>query len=165
MTGHLYSVAFASAESSAVDKDIFMITASTKSNFRVRELVLAKLGAALSATAQEILSVLIRRGSSVASAGGATAVPRNLDARSDSTATFTTLVNSSTPGSSTGEIIYSGSWNTLERFVWRPPKNESPVCILSQRLQVRLGTPAAAINLVGTMIVEEIGKAPGSAVQ
>ena len=165
MNGQLYSVSFASNDATTVVKDIFEITGSTKSNYRVRELTLSKIGAAFSSTAQELLTLLIRRGSSAAAAGGATATPRNLDGRSDATATFAIALNSSTPGSSTGEIIYSGSWNTNQMFVWRPPKNESPICILSQRLQVRLGASAATITIAGTMIVEEIGKMPGSAVQ
>lgn len=163
----VYSVSFSSADSTAVIKDIFMITASTVSNFIVRELRINQIAAALTSTAIELLSLTIYRGSSIASAGGATATPVNVDSRSDATATFTTLVNSSTPGSSgaVAQLLYSSPWNTQLPFVWRPPKDERPVCKLSQRLQVRLGAPGAAMVIGGSMIIEEIGKFPGGTAQ
>lgn len=159
--GNTYSVAFSSADSSAVVKDVFEITASTKANLRIHEVHLGKIAAAMTSTAIENLAVLIRRGSSAAAAGGSTNKPINIDARSQATAEFTVLNNSSTPGSSTGDILFSAIWNTQKPFVWKPAPEDRPTCILSQRLQVRLGAPAAAIVINGSIIVEEIPKAPG----
>lgn len=165
--GQIYSVAFSSADSSAVAKDIFEITGSTKSSFKLHEVHLGQIAAALTSSAIETLTVSIYRGATVAAAGGATATPRHIDARTSATATFAVLLNSSSPGSSStsAHLLFSRPWNTQEPFVYRPAPEDRPVCKLTQRLQVRLGAPAAAIVIGGTIIIEEVGRVPGSTVR
>lgn len=162
---NVYAVSFSSIDASAVAQGVFQITPSTDSNISLRELRLGKVAAALSSSAIETLPVSIWRGATDADAGGTAVVPVLMDGRRGSTATFAVSVGASSPGSSAGgaaiELLFSQPWNTQEDFVWRPPKDERPICILSQRLQVRLGAPAAAIVIGGTIIVEEIGKIPG----
>lgn len=166
MPGHrnIYAISFSSIDASAVAQGVFEITPSTQSNVVLRELRLGKVAAAQSASAIETLPVTVYRGATDADAGGATAAAILMDARRGATNTFGVSIGASSPGSSEGgvaEKVFSQPWNTQEEFVWRPPKEERPVCILSQRLQVRLGAPAAAIVIGGTLIVEEIGKMPG----
>ena len=165
--GHFYSVGFSSADSSAVVKDIFQIQGSTTANFRLRELHLGKIAAALTSTAIELLAVSIWRGSSLTSAGGATAAPTIVDGRYSATATFTTLVNSSSPGSSgtSAKLLFARPWNTQQEFVVKWGEKDAPTCVLSQRLQVRMGAPGAAIVIGGSMVIEEVPHVPGSTVR
>jgi len=164
--GHVYAVSFTSADATGVTKDIFDITGSTKSNFVVHALYLAQIAAALTSSAIEAVPIGVYRGSTLASAGGATSIPRKLDGRSSATATFSVLINSSSPGSSgpAAQLLHSMPWNTQTAFVWKPAPEDRPTCRLSQRLQVRLGATASTVTIGGTLIVEEIGKIPGSAV-
>lgn len=166
-TGNVYSVSFSSAAVVAAVTEPFALTASTVSNFVLREVRLGQVAAALTSSAIETLTVGIYRGSTLGSTAGATAAIYNQDARSDSTGTFATLINSSSPGSSgtSAQLLYSAPWNTQLPFVWRPPKDERPVFKLGQRLQVRLGAPAAGITVGGSVLVEEIGKTPGGTAQ
>lgn len=166
--GQMYAVSFSSANSSAVAKDIFEITASTLSSLVIHSVEIAQVAAALTSSAIESLTVAVFRGATDADGGGSTGTPVNLNGRSSATATFLTQINSSSPGSSAGgaaKLVFARPWNTQTPFVWRPPVNERPTCKLSQRLQVRLGAPAAAMVIGGTIIVEEIGRIPGSLVK
>lgn len=161
-----FSVSFSSHQASGVVKDVFEITPSTESNIALREVRLGKIAAALSvgASLKEALLVTVWRGSTDADIGGSTISGVLLDGRRESTHTFAAQQNSSTPGSSeTGpgiELLYSQSWNTELPFIWRPVKEERPICKLSQRLQVRLGASTGAIVISGSMVVEELGKMP-----
>ena len=165
--GHFYSVGFSSADSTAVVKDIFQIKGSSKANFRLRELHLGIISAAMTSSAIETLALSIWRGSSADSVGGATAAPLNLDARYSATATFTTLVNSSSPGSSgaASKLVFSRPWNTQQEYVVKWGERDAPTCVLLQRLQVRMGAPAAAIVIGGNVVIEEVPHVPGSTIR
>ena len=165
--GHYYAVGFSSADSSAVVKDIFQIKGSTKANFRLREMHLGKIAAAQTSSAIETLPVSIWRGSTLDAVGGATGTVVNLDGRYSATGTFTTLVNSSSPGSSgpAGLLVFSKPWNTQNEYVVKWGEKDAPTCVLGQRLQVRMGAPAAAIVIGGNVVIEEVPHVPGSTVR
>lgn len=161
-----FSVSFSSHQASGVVKDVFEITPSTVSNIAVRELRLGKIAASLSvgASLKESLLVTVWRGATDADIGGSTIGGVLLDGRRGSTHSFAAQQNASTPGSSAGgaaELLFSQAWNTELPFIWRPVKEERPICKLSQRLQVRLGASSGAIVISGSMIIEELGKMPG----
>ena len=102
---NVHSVSFSSVSVGAFVKDIFDITGSTLSNYRLLEVGLGVIAAALSSSAIETLAVGIYRGSTLSASGSATGTweliaPVNVDAMSEATALFTARINSSSPGSS-----------------------------------------------------------------
>ena len=159
----IYAVAYSSGGSTAVPKELFQIQASTNSFLRVHAIHVGQsTGDYTGATEVELCAITVHRGSSLDAAGGSTAVPVNLDARQTSTATFTTLVNSSSPGSSgtSAKLVHAGVMATGQPFCWKP---EFPVIVgLSERLQVRMSAPNAAITTNAVVYVEEIGKNPNA---
>ena len=168
--GNLYSVAFSSVNATGVAKELFEIIGSTLSSFRVWGLTIGQIAAALSSSAIETLTVGLWRGSTVGSSGTAV-TPIRLNARSSATASFTALINSSALGATaaSAQLVLAKVWNTQNDFVWQARADgdidERPVCILGQRLHVRLGAPAGTIALGGTLLIEEIGRLPGSTVK
>ena len=160
-----YSVAFSSQASTGIAKDLWYILSSSLSRFKISEVYLA----CSTMGTTETMAVTIHTGSTIASAGGSTISTPNISERSGSTATFSGLINSSTPGSSGAGavLLYAGSVSMYHPFIWRPyrdaQQDDRPVIGLQKRLQVRMSASLAALNLNGTLIVEEIGKLPLSA--
>ncbi len=164
--GNLYSVSFSSQDAAAVATDIFDITGSTLTSYRLRELSLGQVAAALTSSAIETLTLEIYRGSTIAS-GGATAAVVRVDSRTSATSALLAVVGSSTPGSSgtSAQRVFGIGWNTQVPIVLKWDEKTAPTCKLGERLQVRLGAPAATMILGGTIVVEELGRVPGSTVR
>lgn len=164
-----YSVAFSAVASTLGNKDLFDILSSTVSGFRVSHVAVWK---STQGSTEGAAIQVIACSSALASAGGSTIAVARLDSRSSATASFTGLMNSTTPGSSGGadaRLLYAGALNDSAPFVWTPPRgpgfDERPVLgkpglttPLQERLQVRIGVVAAAVTVSGTVILEEIGK-------
>ena len=168
---NIYSISFSSVATVAAAVELFDVKGSTLSNFRLTSLTFGQIAAALSSSAIESLAVGVYRGSTLSSSATGlnftTVNPVNLDSQSEATARLTAIVNSSLTGSSgaAASLLLSQPWNTQTTFVWKPRcdkgVDERPTMALGERLQVRLGAPAAAIIVGGTMVVEEIGRVPG----
>lgn len=165
--GNVYSVSFSAVSATAGStKDLFDIVASTSMRFKVGYVSIYK--STIGST--EGMNISLWRGSSVPSSGGAANTPTALDTRSLSTATFTAVTNAAIPGSSgTGaKLLFAGVLNDYAPFVYLPVYDENrddrPIigtlgssAGLGERFQVRMASPAAAITLSGTIIIEEIG--------
>ena len=155
MPGPIYTVSVSSGESSGVSaKDFFEVDASTTERLILREVSFGAHASSQGSTA--FLPVHIFRGSTAACAGGTTATLLKRDAR-DRASNSVTTVNASSP-STGGDMIFSGMWNTRERFVYRPDATERPVTGLGERLNVRVGVSVGTtFSWDGQIIVEEAG--------
>lgn len=161
---NVYAVSFSSKSATAVAKDLFELTPSTSTRIRIREIQFGQHSASAgsSMSGLQFVGISLHRGSTVAATGGSTGTPVPVDGRARTSVTAVTL-SASSPGSSgpAAALLYAGSWNIFERFVYRPKWDERFVSGLGERIQVRMSAPSATLTMDGTIVFEEIGKTPG----
>jgi hypothetical protein len=155
MPGPIYTVSISSAESSGISaKDYFEVDASTTERLVLREVSFGAHASSQGST--QFLPVHIFVGSTAACAGGTTASILKRDSRNRASNSAAT-VNASSP-STGGNMVFSGMWNTRERFLYRPDSEERPVGGLGERINVRVGVSVGTThNWDGYIIFEEAG--------
>lgn len=110
-------------------------------------------------TQEEGLSVLMKRGATVAGSGGSAPTPTPLQV-GQGASSFTARVNDTTIAN-TGTIVtvHATNWNIrVSPCTWTYTPEQRPILAPSERLVVGLATtPADSITMSGTIWVEEIG--------
>jgi hypothetical protein len=160
--GNLYSVTFSDIECSGVaERDVFDIQGSTETRLRLHQVELSQHSEVAGAS-EERLPVEILTGAVVASSGGTAGVPtRYLDR--GATSLVSAAYNATTvAGAASDETLrWGGAWPINECFNYEPASDKRIQTGLNENLSVRIGVPADALSLNGTIVWEEIGKVPG----
>lgn len=108
--------------------------------------------------AEEMLTVLIRRGQTTSGSGG-TAVTAN-PIETGSSAYGGTVEANNTTRATTGTILTlrADNWNVRMPYLWLPTPEMRPINGPSSRMTFELAsTPADAITMSGTLWFEELG--------
>ena len=90
--------------------------------------------------------------------GGSTPTPQKTDPQ-DAAASITAHANDTTPATTSGtaSTIFADVLNTVNGYVWFPPREDRPKIDLSEGFVLSLDTaPSAAMTMNGTIWVEEI---------
>ncbi len=170
----VFTAAFSAVAISA-DQDIFELVPDATTRIRILEIDLGQYsdaeGTADEAAAeQEILSVTMFRGHTVAGSGGTDPTPANVNSYGRASVTAA-AANNTTVATTSGVLLYASTWHIQAGFIWRPPEDfaRDPfrrhfVIKPSERFVVRVNatTLADAVTTNGTVMFEEIGKAPVS---
>lgn len=159
--GKLYTVSFA-AVAITVAQDLFEITNAATRVLYVHGLELGQ-GTELGDAAEEMLQILVKRGTSLTTSGsgGSAPTPAPVEANQGASA-FTAEVNNTTKlAVGTGSIttLMATYWNVRSvpmQWIFTPEMR--PVVSPSERLTVELvAAPADSITVSGTLWVEEVG--------
>lgn len=59
-------------------------------------------------------------------------------------------------------VIHAGSWDISKEWVYRPLEEDRQRIGLAQRFHLRMGAPASALVVQGSLVFAEIGKNPTS---
>lgn len=159
----VYSITFSDQECSGVAaRDVFELTGSTNSRYRLHQVELSQHTNVIGASAERLKVEILTGGAGAKAAGGTAGVPLKYGDRG-ATALTTGSFNSTTVGlASTDETLrHADTWPLEKNFDYCPPADKRVQCGLGERLSVRLGINAAAIGFSGTIVWEEIGKVPG----
>ncbi len=169
----VFSAAF-SAVAISVAQDLFEIVAPANSRVRLLEIDIGQysdIGGAtadLAAAEQEILSLTVHRGHTVSGSGGSAVTPANVNPYGRA-AGATVEANNTTVAITSGVLIWATTWHVQAGFIWRPqeqaPRGLDPfrrniLIKPSQRLVIRITAPGDELTTNGSILFEEIGKAP-----
>jgi hypothetical protein len=152
----LYTVVFSSVAVTA-QQDFFEIAGPSDAITVVHDWMLTQ-STEVGDAQEEGLSILVKRGATVAGSGGSTPTPSPIEF-GDVAYGGVTKVNNTTKAN-TGTIATMGSYNWNVRvpfqFIYTPETR--PVLSPSQRLTIELATtPADSITVSGTITFSEIG--------
>lgn len=171
----VFSAAFSAVAVSAA-QDLFEIVAPANSRVRLLEIDIGQYSDSGAATADlaaaeiEIMSIAIHRGHTVSGSGGSTVTPANVNPYGRA-AGATVEANNTTVATTSGVLLWASTWHAQAGYIWRPPEDmprgldpfRRHILIKpSQRLVIRITAPADAITTNGSILFEEIGKAPKS---
>ena len=152
----IYTVQF-NGVAATVQQDLFEIVAAADS-----PLVLIAFGLSnateVGDSAEEMLAILVKSGSTTSGSGGSSPTPVALDA-SQAAASFTAEANNTTKASA-GTIVthYAYNWNVRMPFDIILPEPMQIILTASRRLTIELATtPADSITLSGYAVLQEIG--------
>ena len=162
----VFSAAF-SAVAISVAQDLFEIVAPANSRVRLLEIDIGQYSDFGDAQA-EILSLTIHRGHTVSGSGGSSVTPVNISPYG-AAAGSTVEANNTTVATTSGTLLWATGWHVQAGFLWGPLEN-APRSVLpfrrhiiikpSQRLVIRILGPTDALTTNGSILFEEIGKAP-----
>ena len=162
----VFSAAF-SAVAISVAQDLFEIVAPANSRVRLLEIDIGQFSDFGDAQA-EILSISVHRGHTSSGSGGSTITPANFNPYGRAAGT-TVEANNTTVATSSGTLMWATAWHVQAGFLWSPLENAPRgvpafrrhiIIKPSQRLVVRITAPNDAITTNGSILFEEIGKAP-----
>ncbi len=164
----VFSAAFSAVAISAA-QDLFEIVAPANSRVRLLEIDIAQYSDFGDAQA-EIISLTMLRGHTVSGSGGSTLTPVNVNPYGRAAGTVVEA-NNTVVATTNGVLLWASGWHVQAGFLWVPPE-QSPNGVLpfrrhiiikpSQRFVVRITLPADAVTTNGSILFEEIGKAPVS---
>ncbi len=156
-----------SAVAISVAQDLFEIVAPSDSRVRLLEIDIGQY-TDFGDAAAEILSLTIHRGHTTSGSGGSTVTPANVNPYGRA-AGATVEANNTTVATTSGTLLWATTWHVQAGFIWRPPEDmprgldpfRRHILIKpSQRLVIRITVPADEITTNGSILFEEIGKAP-----
>ena len=162
----VFSAAFSAVAISAA-QDLFEIVAPSDSRVRLLEIDIGQYSDFGDAQA-EILSLTIHRGHTTSGSGGSSVTPVNVNPYGRLAGTVVEA-NNTTVATTSGTLLCSTIWHVQAGFLWSPLEN-TPHGVLpfrrhilikpSQRLVIRITIPADVFTANGSVLFEEIGKAP-----
>lgn len=157
--GRVYAIPFSSVAVSAA-QDLWELTNTSTRLLRILACELSQ-SSEVGDTAEEILPILFRRGSSATSSGsgGTTPTPAPLETGIGA-ASFTAEANNTTRMSGgTITTIVSTNWNErISPYQWTFDDRTAIIVGPSERFTVELASaPADSLTMSGTLWVEEIG--------
>lgn len=153
----------------AGQQDLFEIVAPADSRVEIRDIRVGQYSDFGDAQA-EILPVTILRGHTVAGSGGSVVTPSNLAGHTGgATAGSTVLANNTTTASGGSPQTVDADVMNVAAGYWRLPSLPAyPEQLASvseriklepgQRMVVRVGAPADALTILGTLTFAEIGR-------
>lgn len=153
----LYTVVFAGVAVTA-QQDLFEIVAGAAKVCCVHGFELSQ-STEVGDTAEEGLSILVKRGATTSGSGGTAPTPTPLQL-GQGASTFTSEVNNTTKATAgTIVTVHATNWNIRSSpCPWVYTPEQRPWVAPSERLTVELATtPADSITMSGTLWVEEIG--------
>ena len=162
----VFTAAFSAVAISAA-QDLFEIVAPSDSRIRLLEIDIGQY-TDFGDAAAEILSIAIHRGHTVSGSGGSTVTPENVNPYGRASGA-TVEANNDTVATTSGKLLWATAWHLQAGFIWRPPEDvprgvdpfRRHILIKpSQRLVIRITVPADPITTNGSILFEEIGKAP-----
>ena len=162
----VFTASFAAVAITAA-QDLFEIVAPANSRVRILEIDIGQY-TDFGDAAAEIIPLSIHRGHTVSGSGGSTVTPTNVSPYSRVAGT-TVEANNTTVATTSGVLLWSTAWHIQAGFIWRQPEDVQRnafrrhiILKPTQRLVIRIGAPADSITTNGTVMFEEIGKAPVS---
>ena len=164
----LYSATFSAISVSAA-QDVFEVVAGSGNRVAIREIVLGQYSDFGDAE-DELLSVQVIRGYTTSGSGGASVTPRPFNSY-DRDATTTVERNNTTQASSgTAHTLIADSFNVRAGWYWgvrnyvnMPNVSEYGIILKpEERAVVAVTVPADALTMNGTIVFEELAKAPVS---
>ena len=162
----VFSAAFSAVAISAA-QDLFELVAPANSRVRLLEIDIGQYSDFGDAQA-EIVSIAVHRGHTVSGSGGSIVTPVNLNPYG-AAAGSTVEANNDTVATTSGKLLWATGWHIQAGFLWSPPEyaprgvpafRRHPLIKPSQRLVIRITAPADAFTTNGSILFEEIGKAP-----
>jgi hypothetical protein len=151
--GSIYSAAF-SAIAVAAAQDVFEIVAPAGRMVTLREVRLGQASDAGDAQA-ELVPVTLVRGHTTSGAGGAAVTPAALRS-GDAAASVSVARNNTTPAQDgSAAMLLAEAWNVQAPYLYRPDADARIVVAPGERLVVRIGAPADALTMSGTLVFEE----------
>lgn len=154
--GMIYAVTFTSVAVTA-QQDLMAFTAPSDAIAIIHSVELTQ-STDVGDAAAEGLSILHKRGATVAGSGGGTMTPSPLEF-GFAAAGGVARINDTTPaGTGTIVTLRASNWIIQQPYLWLPTPELRHVLSPSQRYVVGLATtPADSVTISGEMIVEEIG--------
>lgn len=154
--GRMYTASFSAVAVTAA-QDFFEIVAPADSVVVIHGVTISQY-TDVGDAAEELLSVLIKRGQSTSGSGGSSVTPAPLNF-GDAAYGGTVEANNTTKAS-TGTIVtlHADAWNVRSPFLWLPSPEMRIHLSPSQRATVELlAAPADSLTCNGTIYLEEIG--------
>ena len=151
--GNIFTATFSAVAVTAA-QDVFAILAPQNKRVKIREVVLSQY-TDFGDAAAEIVSVLIVRGYTTASAAGSAYVPLNIDPTGRRASTTVRINDTTLAEGGTAQVLRAGAWNIQSEWVYIPDQAERPVLMPAQRLVVRITAPADSITMSATLVFEE----------
>ena len=162
----VFTAAFSAVAITAA-QDLFEIVAPANSRIRLLEIDIGQY-TDFGDAAAEIIPLTMFRGHTVSGSGGSSVTPANVSPYGRA-AGATVEANNTTVATTSGVLIWSTAWHIQAGFIWRPPEDmemdpfrRQIVLQPSQRFVIRIGAPIDSITTNGTVLFEEMGKAPVS---
>lgn len=154
MSRGVYTVVFSGVTVSAV-QDFFLLVAGATTKLIVHGVQIGAIS-----TAVQNLKITGKRhpATLTSGSGGSAPTPQKTDPM-DAAATFTARANDTTQASSSGttSTVLSDVFNTVNGYVWFPPREDRPKIGLSEGFVISLDTaPSAGMVMSGTIWVEEV---------
>ena len=164
----VYSATFSAVAVSAA-QDLFEIVAPSTARVLIREIVAAQYSDA-GDSEDEMLSMLLIRGNTTSGTGGASVTPGQFDPYGRAAASTVERNNTTVASAGSPVTLYADAFNVRAGFYWRASnygqgQYASQFGILlqpSQRFVARITVPADALTMNGTLVFEEVAKAPVS---
>ena len=164
----LYSATFSAISVSAA-QDVFEVVAAATARVAIREIVLGQYSDFGDAE-DELLSVQVIRGYTTSGSGGASVTPRPLNSYDRDAVTTVERNNTTQASAGTAHVLIADSFNVRagwylgsKNYVTSEYGREHGILLKpSERLVVAITVPADALTMNGTIVFEELPKAPVS---
>ena len=164
----LYTASFTAAAVSLA-QDLFEIVAPATDRVLIREIAIGQYSDFGDAE-DELLSVSVIRGNTTSGSGGSTATPVRFNHYLRAAGSIVEVNNTTVASAGSPETVWADTWNIRAGWLWRaqnylPTDHSAEFGIVvkpSERLAVRITAPVDALTMNGTLVFEEIGKAPVS---
>lgn len=162
----VFTAAFSAVAISAA-QDLFELVPDGTTRLRILEIDIGQY-TDFGDAAAEIIPISLHRGHTVSGSGGSSVTPVNVNPYGRASVTAVEA-NNTTVATTSGTLIWASAWHIQAGFIWRQPEDvqRDPfrrhiIIKPSQRFVIRIGAPADEITANGTILFEEIGKAPVS---
>ena len=157
----IYSLTF-NAVSVSVAQDLFELVAPSDSRALVHEIQIGQYSDAGDAE-DELLSILLIRGNTTSGSGGASVTPGLFNPYLRASAAAAERNNTTVASGGSPVTLVADSFNVRAGWYWNAGSEKCAIMLQpAQRFVVRVTAPADAITMNGTLVFEEIGKAPVS---
>lgn len=157
--GPVYTASFTATALTTNPYDLFGLLPSTASQVLIHEITVGNIS---TGPATEAVGMTLWRGST-ASSTSAAITPRDIRGYTGTptAGSSVTAPSSATVSTTSAVAVHSDSWVYGQRsWHYCPEPCERPLLALSQRLHLRMGAPAAAMSVQGTIKFSEPGKYP-----
>lgn len=154
--GLKYALTFDHTASPAAAFDAFEVTAPSDASVMIHSVFLSQTSD-MGDSAAESLKVQFIKGYTTSGSVGGTAVVNPLETQYPAQGSSCEVMNTTVANTGTAVVLHQDGWNIQVPYQYRPTPEERLILSPSQRLVVRIGAPADAITIGGTLIFEELG--------
>lgn len=157
--GRLYTAQFNAQAATAVAADLFELTSPSNRSVLIHAVILGQYSDFGDAQ-DELLSVIMRRGTSGTTSGStpaSTPTPVPLETNSSAAGSTVECYNTTAMSGGTITVLYSDAFNVRGGYQMIFTPEMRPMVSQSERFTVSILAPADTLTMNGTLVFEEIG--------